>query len=95
MLRFAGLSVYDAAVDVPDGAGDPTGRTREQAGDGVGQVAGRADPAERVEVVEAVQGLVELVLVDEPLVDRGGDDGRGDRVDPDLMRGPTRGPDCE
>src|SRR6185312_7404772 len=65
----AGCSVasgHDAPVDVPDGAGDPAGGRGEQEGDGVGQVAGGADPAERVEAVEAVQGLVQLVGRDEP-----------------------------
>ena len=47
----------------------------EQEGDGVGQVAGGADPAQRVEAVEAVQRLVELVRGNEPLVQRGGHDG--------------------
>src|SRR6185437_3932804 len=78
-------SGHDAAVDVPDGAGDPTGGRGEQEGDGVGQVAGGAGAAERVEAVEAVQGLIELVGRDEPLIDGGGDDGRGDRVDPDMV----------
>src|SRR6266566_6613689 len=58
--RRAGVLVasgHDAAVDVPDGAGDPAGGRGEQEGDGVGQVAGGADPAQRVEAVEAVQGL--------------------------------------
>src|SRR5204862_7974766 len=82
---------HDAAVDVPDGGGDPAGGRGEQEGDGVGQVAGGADPAQRVEAVEAVQGLVELVLGDEPLVQRGGHDGGGDRVDPDLVRGQLDG----
>src|SRR4051794_33871593 len=80
----AGWSVasgHDAAVDVPDGAGHPAGGGGQQEGDGVGQVTGGADPAERVEAVEAVQRLVELVLGDEPLVQRGGHDGGGDRVD--------------
>src|SRR6266480_6877732 len=77
---------HDAAVHVPDGAGDPAGRRGQQEGDGVGQVTGGADPAERVEAVEAVQRLLDLVLGDEGLVDRGGDDGWGDRVDPDLVR---------
>src|SRR4029453_1904717 len=79
-------SGHDAAVDVPDGAGDPAGGRGEQERDGVRQVAGRTGPAERVQAVEAVQGLVELVVGNEPLVDRGGDDGRGDRVDPDVVR---------
>src|ERR1700749_2431471 len=47
-------SGHDAAVDVPDRAGHPAGGRGEQEGDGVGQVAGGADPAERVEAVEAV-----------------------------------------
>src|SRR6266480_1500414 len=56
--RRAGVLVasgHDAAVDVPDRAGDPAGGRGEQEGDGVGQVAGGADPAQRVEAVEAVQ----------------------------------------
>src|SRR5204863_3989978 len=60
-------------------------------GDGVGQVAGGADPAERVEAVEAVQRLVQLVLGDEPLVQRGGNDGGGDCVDPDAVGGQLDG----
>src|SRR6185437_16635565 len=80
-------SGHDAAIDVPDGAGDPAGGRGEQEGDGIGQVAGGADPAERVEAIEAVQRLVQLVGRDEPLVDRGGHDGRSDRVNPDLVRG--------
>src|SRR5438045_72047 len=84
-------SGHHAAVDVPDGAGHPAGGGGQQEGDGVGQVAGGADPAERVEAVEAVQGLVELVLGDEPFVQRGGHDGGGDRVDPDLVRGQLEG----
>ena len=59
---------HDAAVDIPDGAGDPAGGRGEQEGDGVGQVAGGAGPAERVEGVEAVQGRLELVGRDELLV---------------------------
>src|SRR5256886_1320017 len=69
--RRAGVLVasgHDAAVDVPDRAGDPAGGRGQQEGDGVGQVAGGADPAQRVEAVEAVQGLVEPVLGDGPLV---------------------------
>src|SRR6185437_6400337 len=76
-----------AAFDVPDGAGDPAGVRGQQEGDGGGDVAGGADTAERVEAVEAVQGVVELVLGDEPLIQRGGDDGGGDRVDPDVVGG--------
>src|SRR5262249_39755780 len=41
---------------------------------------------ERMEAVEAVQGLVELVLGDELLVDGRGDDGGCDRVDTDVVR---------
>jgi hypothetical protein len=47
-----GLSVasgHDAAVDVPDGAGDPAGGRGEQEGDGVRQIAGGTGPAERVQ----------------------------------------------
>src|SRR5205814_9851369 len=51
-------SGHDAAVDVPDRAGHPAGGRGQQEGDGVGQVTGGADPAERVEAVEAVQRLV-------------------------------------
>src|SRR3546814_10726292 len=51
------------------------------------KVAGGPDPAERVEAVEAVQGLVDLVGGDEAFIYRGGDHGRGDRVDPDVVRG--------
>src|SRR5215469_2586214 len=84
---------HDAAVNVPDGAGDPAGGWRQQEGDGVGQVAGGTDAAERVEAVEAVQGLVELVLRDETLVDRGRDHRWGDRVDPDVVGGQLDGQD--
>src|SRR5215831_9414446 len=55
--RAPGWSVaagHDAAVDVPDRAGHPAGGRGEQEGDGVGQVTGGADPAQRVEAVEAV-----------------------------------------
>jgi hypothetical protein len=58
-------SGHDAAVDVPDGAGDPAGGRGEQEGNGVGQVAGGADPAKRTDAVEAVQGRIELVLENE------------------------------
>src|SRR5436190_21252548 len=83
--RWSVAPGHDAAVDVPDGAGDPAGGRGQQEGDGVGQVAGGAGPAERVQAVEAVQGLHELVGRYEPLVDRGGDYGRCDRVDPDVV----------
>src|SRR5215467_15759863 len=67
-----GLSVasgHDAVVDVPDGTGDPAGGRREQEGDRIGQVAGGADLAERVEAVQAAQGLLQLVLGDEAFID--------------------------
>jgi hypothetical protein len=43
-------SGHDAAVDVPDGAGDPAGGRGEQERDGVGQIAGGEDatPADGV-----------------------------------------------
>src|SRR5262245_42787965 len=85
-LGWSVASGHYAAIDVPDGSGDPAGSWGQQEGDGVGQVAGGAGAAKRMEVVEAVQRLIELVGRDEPLVDRGCDDGGGDRVDPDVMR---------
>src|SRR5262245_55851247 len=86
-LRVLVTSSQDAAVDDPDGASDPAGGWGEQERDDVGQVAGRADPAERMEAVAAVQGLLKLVLGDKAFVDGGGDDGRGNDVDPDLALG--------
>jgi hypothetical protein len=62
---------HDASVDVPNGAGDPARGRGQQERDGVGEVAGGADPAERMEAIEAVEGLVELVLRDELIVYRG------------------------
>ena len=48
---------HDAAVDVPDSASHPARGGGEKERNGVRQVARRAYPAERMEGVEAVQGL--------------------------------------
>src|SRR5712691_10827697 len=78
-------SGHDAAVDVPDRAGHPAGFRGQQEGDRGCQVARRAHPAQRVEPLEAVQGLFDLVLGNETLTQGRADDGRGDRVDADLV----------
>ncbi|GGY79960.1 hypothetical protein GCM10010300_24870 [Streptomyces olivaceoviridis] len=46
------MSGHDAAVDVPDGAGDPVGLVRQEEGDGGGDVVGGAGAAQGVEGVE-------------------------------------------
>src|SRR6201996_8118162 len=75
----------DAAVHVPDGAGDPAGGGRQQERDRVGQVANGAGAAQWVKGVKAVQCRLQLVLGHELLVDRGGHPGRGDCIDANLV----------
>src|SRR5215469_14809913 len=72
---------HDAAVDVENRAGDPTGLIRQQIRHGVGHIGGGADSSQGMKRRESIERGVDLVLRDEPLESGGLDDGRYHRVD--------------
>lgn len=68
--RASVAASHYAAVDVPDRSGNPACPVRQQEGDDFGDILRRADTADRVEAVEALQRIEYLGLWNEALVDR-------------------------
>ena len=77
---------HHAAVDRQYGSCDPCALVGCEEENSFRDISGLPNPSERVEGIERRQNLRNLIFGKESGVDRSFDHGRGDGIDPDLIR---------